>query len=142
MAVFYFHFLLCIAVTGVVWFMQVVHYPLLTYTNPDKWTEFNEKRRMYTMMLTYPLMAFEALTGFTLILLATQSPSYPYLAVSLGILLALLIYTFMYLNPLLKKMTGPADEISHKKFIKLHWVRTIGWSLRLLLLILVVLASA
>lgn len=142
MAVFYFHFLLCIAMTAVVWFMQVVHYPLMAYADPARWAEFAEKRRMFTMMLTYPLMAFEALTGFTLILLATQSPSYPYLAVSLLVLVALILYTFMYLNPQLKNMAGPSDEAAHKRFLKLHWIRTAGWSLRLLLLVFTVLMSA
>lgn len=142
MAVFYFHFLLCIAMTATVWFMQVVHYPLMAYADPARWTDFAEKRRMWTTMITYPLMAFEALTGFTLILLATQSPTYPYLAVSLILLVALIVYTFMYLNPQLKNLTGPLDEAGHKRFLKLHWIRTAGWSLRLVLFILMVLASA
>lgn len=142
MAVFYFHFLLCIAMTAVVWFMQVVHYPLMAYADPTRWEEFAEKRRMWTVMITYPLMAFEALTGFTLILIATQSPTYPYLAVSLILLVSLILYTFMYLNPQLKKLSGPLDEEGHKRFLKLHWIRTAGWSLRLLLFILMVLASA
>lgn len=142
MAVFYFHILLCIAVTAIVWFMQVVHYPLLGYVDADRWEEYREKRRTLTVMITYPLMAFEALTGFTLILLATQSPAYPYLAFSLVLLVGLLIYTFMYLNPQLKKITGPGDADGQKKFIKLHWIRTAGWSLRLLLLIFTILASA
>ena len=97
---------------------------------------------MWTMMLTYPLMAFEVLTGFTLLLLATQSPAYPYLAVSLAVLAVTLLFTLMYLDPLLKRMTGPADEHTLRRFLRMHRIRTAAYSLRLLLFIIVLLASA
>ena len=142
MAVFYFHLLLCIAVTAMSWFMHVVHYPLTRFVNPAQWAEYLENRRRVTIMISYPLMAFEALTGFTLMLLATQSPSYPYLAVSLGLLVGLLIFTFTYLNPQLKKISGPDDAEGLAKFMNLHTVRVLGWSARLLLLILIIMAAA
>jgi hypothetical protein len=142
MAVFYFHILLCIAVTAMSWFMHVVHYPLTPFVNALRWNEYLDNRRRVTIMITYPLMAFEALTGFTLMLLATQSPSYPYLAVSLALLVALLIFTFTYLNPQLKKINGPEDADGLARFMKLHTVRVLGWSARLLLLILIILAAA
>lgn len=124
------------------WFMHVVHYPLTPFVNASRWAEYLENRRRVTIMVSYPLMAFEALTGFTLMLLATQSPSYPYLAVSLGLLVALLIFTFTYLNPQLKKINGPEDAEGLSRFMKLHMVRVLGWSARLLLLILIIMAAA
>lgn len=142
MAVFYLYIFLCVAATVLMWFMQIVHYPLMSYTDPAKWEAFSEKRRMLTMMITYPLMAFEVLTGFTLLVIATQSKTYPLFATSLLILVCLIIYTFMYLNPHLKKMTGPNDSQNHQRFLKLHWVRTIGWTVRFLLMLLILLGSS
>jgi hypothetical protein len=121
--------------------MQTVHYPLLPYVDASRWSAFSAKRRMLTMMVIYPLMAFETLTGVALILIATQSKSYGLLVASIVILIALLIYTVAYLNPQFKKISSPDDEISQQRFLKLHWVRTIGWTVRLLLFVLILLAA-
>jgi len=97
---------------------------------------------MFTIMVIYPLMAFEALTGVALILIATQSKTYGLLATSIILLVALLIYTIAYLNPQFKKISSPNDEVNQQRFLKLHWVRTIGWTIRLLLFILILLGSS
>ena len=142
MAIFYTHLFLCIGVTAIFWFMQIVHYPLLPYVDADKWAEFSEKRRMFTITVIYPLMAFETLTGVTLILMASQSKTYGLLAASIIILIALLVYTVTYLNPQFKRINAPNDETNQQRFLKLHWVRTIGWTIRLLLFVLILLGSA
>lgn len=141
MAVFYFHFMLCIAVTAILWFMQVVHYPLFAFVDKTRWSEFTERKRRQTMMILYPLMAFEALTGITLILMASQSATYIFLALEVGLLAVLHIYNFMYFNALVKKITGPEDSLNHQRCVKMHWIRTAGWSLRLVLLIFIILGS-
>ena len=142
MAIFYTHLLLCIGVTAILWFMQIVHYPLLPYVDAGKWTQFSEKRRMFTTMVIYPLMAFEALTGIALILIATQSKTYGLLATSIVLLIALLIYTLAYLNPQFKKINSPDDVANQQRFLKLHWVRTIGWTIRVMLFVLILAGSA
>lgn len=142
MAVFYFHILLCIAVTAVIWFMQVVQYPLIPFVDAAQWKSFCEKKRMQTIMISYPLMAFEALSGITLLLIAVQSPAYVPLIVSMLLLGVLHVFSFMYLQPLFKKIQSPVDLVSIQKFKKTHWIRTIGWSIRLLILLGIILASA
>lgn len=136
MAVFYFHLFLCIASMTVMWVLQLMHYPLMPFIDKEKWPSYLEKRRRATLMILYPLFSFEALSGFSLLLIATQSPSYPFLALSLVLLVCLILYTFIYLTPLLKKINGPDDLEQIANFEKWHWVRTIAWTFRFLLFLL------
>ena len=93
-------------------------------------------------MITYPLMAFELLTGFAILINATQSKSYIPMVICLVLLVCIVLYTFAYLNPHFKKINGPADEVNLQKFLKFHWVRTFGYTARFLLIVLILLGSA
>lgn len=141
MAIFYLYIFLCVASIAVMLFMQVVHYPLMPFVDAAKWSVFTEKRRLLTSIILYPLMAFEVFSGFTLTVIATKTESYGLLAATVIILVCLVIYTLAYLNPQMKKINGPDDKANHEKFIKLHWIRTLGCIARFLLILLILLAA-
>jgi fatty acid desaturase len=95
-------------------------------------------------MVIYPVMVFELASSLMIFFLATKSDAFIYFALALLILIILWIYTFMYLNKFLKNIENDQSEnqtVYIRQLIKANWVRTAGWSLRLLLLIAVILSS-
>lgn len=142
MLAFYLFILSCTATTAVLWYMHVVHYSTLPYINPNKWTEYMEKRRQWNIMVFYPLIAIEVLSGIAVVLIATQSTSYPFLVINLLLLGLLIAFSTIYLLPLLKKISGPDDTQNLKKFDQWSFIRCIGWSLRFILIVLILTTSA
>lgn len=141
MAIFYLYIFLCVAATAVFWFIQLVHYPLMPFVENAKWAAFIKARQKFTMIFLYPLIISEVLTGLSLLIIAQRTKSYPILAASVILLICLVILSFIYLHPQLKKISGPDDKINQEKFLQLHLLRAWGWTARFLLILLILLAA-
>lgn len=118
--------------TGLCWFVQVVHYPLFRAVDPDDFPAY-ERKNFITILVAGPVMAVELLTALWLTFISTGNWAY----LNLGLFALICLSTVVWQVPIHLKLRNSADSALITKLIRTNWVRTICWTLRSALLCLV-----
>ena len=116
--------------TGVIWFVQWVHYPLLAQVPVDRAVETAvEHQRRTGQVLAIP-MAVEGFTTLGLLISRPESVQifWPWFG---AVLLAVALGSTVIVSvPLHAKMaTSPTADVG-QRLVVTNWPRTIAWSLR------------
>jgi len=124
------NFVATAVMTGVIWFVQWVHYPLLATVPIDRAAETAvEHQRRTGQVLALP-MAVEGVT--TLWLLVNRPEAVSLILPWLGaVLLAVALGSTVFLSvPLHSKMaTTPTVDVG-RRLVVTNWPRTVAWSAR------------
>lgn len=128
--VFYIHFLSCLFLTGLIWTVQLVHYPSFMYISDFSFQQFSSFHQKKISLIVGPLMALELVTG---IILIAENNHYVLLINFLGILLTMAA-TILISMPLHRILTRRKAYPVIKKLVSTNWIRTFLWSGRSLLL--------
>ena len=119
------------AMTGLVWFVQVVHYPLLGSVDQSDALLVHRFHVHRSGLIIAPLMLLEL--GTAVALLPMLDGRIGALA-WLGIVLLVLIWasTFVVQVPLHRRLTTETDSRNSyvRSLIRTNWFRTGGWTLR------------
>ncbi|MGD2168660.1 MAG: hypothetical protein PVI40_00265 [Chlamydiota bacterium] len=117
--------------TGLIWFVQIVHYPLFKCISADNFIRYHQQHMRKTSYVVVPLMIGEAFCVFFLAFSFTKGSLLYFMALSGLILLALIwLSTFGLQVPKhLRLKLGHKEEIINT-LITTNWIRTILWSLR------------
>ncbi|MCJ8275239.1 MAG: hypothetical protein HRT44_00125 [Bdellovibrionales bacterium] len=127
------HFATCLFMTGVIWIVQLVHYPSFAYVASESFYNFNKFHQMSISLVVMPAMILELLTGFALVAL---SPANAINVILLGLLLLIWLSTFFLSVPLHNSLMNQGfDTKVIEQLVFTNWPRTILWSLRSTLLI-------
>ena len=119
--------------TGIIWFVQIIHYPALS---PPAAGSFPEQHQHYTRqmgLLVGPVMLLELALQIRWLLQA------PGLLSATGTLLLLLIWisTFTLQVPVHNTLTKNYNSARVRQLVRTNWIRTAGWTSRSLLLLFV-----
>ena len=120
---------------GVIWFVQVVYYPLYAWIGPGEFPGYEKIHTTLTSRVVAPPMLVEVGTA---LLLAWSRPAgiaiVPF-ATSLA-LLGVIWMSTMYLQiPCHKSLARGFDSVVHRRLVLTNWLRTAAWSLRGLLVL-------
>ena len=139
MIIFLLHLVASTFMTGLVWFVQLVHYPLMREVYEDNYKHFQLQHMNNTSMIVAPVMLIELGTGLFLSLQLWQGSiafKLPSFFVANMILLGVIwVSTFFVQIPLHRQLTGGFDQKVHQRLVKTNWLRTIFWSIRVALLL-------
>ena len=116
--------------TGLIWFVQIVHYPLLAQFGSTQSVEVAHEHQRRTSWVVALPMAVEGVT--TLILLVNAPDEVSVLLPWMGaVLLAIALGSTLFLSvPLHARMaTSHNDEVG-RKLVVTNWPRTIAWTAR------------
>ena len=123
------HLALTAAMTGLIWFVQIVHYPLYREVPEDAFAAYQQRHLRGAGPLIAPIMVFELLT-LALVLWKTPHPMF----FASGVVLAgLWLSTFLIQVPLHRRLEARRDETSIRRLVGTNWIRTLGWNLRTVL---------
>lgn len=131
--------------TGIIWFVQIVHYPLFTKIPLAGFVAYEQSHTVRTGWVVAPLMLVELGTALALLLAWEPEGASPRLGsfavdplyqTALGCLLLIWISTFFLQVPLHGILSGQADKRAMLLLISTNWIRTMLWSVRLVLLTL------
>jgi hypothetical protein len=121
---------------GLIWFVQLVHYPLFACISPDVRGVYHRSHQARTTWIVAPAMFVELGTGCLLVLshLGLLMPrgdlgALPWIGLAgLGVVWA---STFFVQVPLHARLTGSADYAATvRALVRTNWVRTFAWSVR------------
>lgn len=123
--------------TGLVWFVQVVHYPLYDRVGADGFSRYELDHTRRTGWVVGPAMAVEA--GSAAWLLAAPPTGVPVALLWLGAALLALVWlsTFFLQVPRHGELCYGFDAGAHRALVRSNWVRTWLWSARSLVAIAV-----
>lgn len=117
-----------LALVGLIWFVQVVHYPLFDLVSERRFDRFAAEHQRRTSWVVVPLMLTEL--GAALALLVSPPPGMGRGLLWLGaILLALIWLSTAFLQvPLHRRLSGGRDVSTIRRLVASNWLRTAAWS--------------
>jgi len=132
---FWLHLYSTLFMTGLIWFVQVVHYPLFLGVGTSEFTEYAAKHQHLTGLVVILPMVCELITA-GLLALHPESPL-PSVYAWLGLALVLLIWasTFFLQVPEHARLSSGMDPNAVARLVHTNWVRTVLWTVRSGLLI-------
>jgi hypothetical protein len=127
--------------TGIIWFVQIVHYPLFGRIPTDGFTRYEQAHTVRTGWVVAPLMILELATAAALPLLREPISSTPSYLAALGCLVLIWASTFLIQVPLHGILEKAPDPSAMGRLVMTNWIRTLLWSARLGLLACLILSG-
>ena len=120
--------------TGVIWFVQIVHYPLFRFVGRDSFEQFSITHSGYASYVVTVPMLVELVSSVILLKWYPENLSYNFFI--FGFILVLLIWmsTFLMQVPAHRSLSNGYDYKSINHLVKSNWIRTILWSIRSVLM--------
>ena len=124
------HLFATAAMTGIIWFVQISHYPLFQFIQIPESRRFHQAHQTRTGWVVAPLMLTELFTGALLLNYLSDFYSSAVFLCTLLALLLIWLSTFSIQIPLHRKLEREhqAKDIQH--LVRTNWLRTFLWSLR------------
>lgn len=135
------HLVATAIMVGVIWYVQLVHYPLMAGWPHDAFGEWEAAHRLRTGWIVMPVMLVEGLAAAWL--LAMRPAGVPAWLVGIGAALLLLVWgsTFLVQVPCHETLARGWDDAVHARLVASNWLRTGVWSLRLAVAVAVLAAG-
>jgi phosphatidylserine synthase len=121
------------ALTGLIWVIQLVHYPSFAMVEKKQFKNFHQFHSRQISRLVIPLMVGELFSA-ALLLAANSSLIW---WINLVLALAPWIFTFALSVPAHQILAEGYDAASITRLVNTNWWRTITWSLKAILLLLI-----
>ncbi|MFQ3646328.1 MAG: hypothetical protein SNJ54_08025 [Anaerolineae bacterium] len=123
---------------GVIWVMQIVHYPLFANVGTAEYPTYQMAHMVRISAVVMPVMLIEAVTAFALAL--TPPSGVPPLVLWIGLGLVVFIWgsTFIFQDAQHGALARGFNAEVHAALVSSNWLRTIAWSLRGVLMLGVV----
>ena len=125
------HALATFAMCGIVWFVQLVHYPLMHHV--DREDTYFIKNARQTGWVVVPLMLVEIFTGFLLILNDVRPEYIPSWVTGLGMILIAAIWLITFYRQVPRHQILIQCRYNGKvvdALVRINWGRTVLWTLR------------
>ncbi|MEO0453334.1 MAG: hypothetical protein AAFY98_04260 [Verrucomicrobiota bacterium] len=141
---FIFHFGISCAMVGLIWFVQVVHYPLFRLVGEKDHPSHHASHMGRTGIVVAPIMLLELFSGLALLIIVVDPYSvygnffqHPKMAFASMICLVLIwLSTFLIQVPCHRALDHGKDTKAIERLIYSNWLRTLLWTARPLLLYL------
>ncbi len=108
-----------------IWFVQIVHYPLFRFLDEENFHESMIFHQRSISFIVMPLMLVELVICLYHAYLG-QDLSYPIL----GVVIIIWLTTFFISVPLHNKLLLGKDDAVIDKLINSNWIRTLLWTLK------------
>lgn len=126
--------------TGLIWFVQIVHYPLFA-TVENRCTragfrEYGTRHANRTSFVVFPAMAVELLSGLAAIFPALRPAFLPWNAAVASAVMVILLWvsTGVVQVPLHNRIASDPGEQTIRRLVMSNWLRTVLWTARTVLL--------
>ena len=119
-----------LAMTGLIWFVQLVHYPLFACVDRRGFAEFERLHQARTTWVVAPLMLTELATAVALVRTPPGEAWAAWTWTGLALVGFLWATTALVQVPLHKRLDAGWDAAAHRALVRSNWWRTAGWTAR------------
>lgn len=121
--------LLSWALFGLIWIVQLVHYPSFRYVAMDRFAAFHQHHTRSISFIVLPLMLAELGLGITLVWQSDLDWRYIIALVMVGLIW---VSTFLIQVPDHNALGQGKDDRLIERLVKTNWIRTILWTAKAL----------
>ena len=112
------------ALTGLIWTIQVVHYPLFARVGEAEWRAYEREHQRRITLVVAPLMLANVALASALVLDAATALRIVNLALAAGVFAA----TALVYSPLHGRLGDAYDRAAIERLVALNWWRTAAWT--------------
>lgn len=123
---------------GLIWTIQVVHYPLFDAVSGDRFVRFHRAHSARITLVVVPLMVVELVAATAgVVLYEPTSAPLGHGATWAGFAAVVVVWaaTFLLSVPMHERLTAGFDVGAHRRLVWTNWVRTAAWTVRGVLLV-------
>ncbi len=122
---------------GLIWFVQIVHYPLFAKVGQAHFKEYEERHQRLTTWVVGPAMLVELVTAVALLKYgSTESTMLAW--IGLGLIVLIWLATATLSVPAHNALTVEYSTNAYQKLVSTNWIRTVAWSARGILVLVLV----
>ena len=123
---------------GLIWFVQVVHYPLMGRVGKEVFRAYADAHSRLTSFVVGPPMLLEAATTVLLVPLRPESVTLWQALLGVVLLAVAWLSTYFLQVPCHRVLGNGFDAAAHRFLVRSNWLRTAAWSARGVLLLYLV----
>lgn len=120
------HAALTWTMVGIIWFVQILHYPLMGRVPAEAFSAYEQAHTNRAGVLIAPIMVGEALTAAAWAWVAPNALSF----VGAGLVIGVWASTFGIQVPRHSRLQSGFDEDAWRQLVNTNWIRTILWTAR------------
>ncbi|MEO1512882.1 MAG: hypothetical protein AAFU70_12485, partial [Planctomycetota bacterium] len=127
------HAFATLAMTGLIWMVQIVHYPLFETAargGEQVWSAYERSHQSRITLIVGPLMLAEVVAAGLLLVMRPEVVPAWMLWVGAGLLAAAWLTTFLVSVPAHARLSGGFDARAHATLVNTNWIRTAAWTAR------------
>lgn len=117
-----------LSMVGLIWFVQVVHYPLYLRVGEDAFHGYHQEHMARTTAVVAPLMLTELGTAAWLVL--GNGPVGWLSWTGLGLVVVVWLSTAAIQIPQHRRLERGFDAAVARSLVRGNWIRTVAWTLR------------
>jgi len=127
---------------GLIWCIQIVHYPLMNRVGSDRFEEFHRQHGLRISFVVVAPMLVELASAAALAVWVPNGVE-PELPV-IGVVLVIVIWlsTFAIQVPIHRRLALGFDPAAHRRLVTGNWLRTAAWSLRAIVALVIAVQSS
>ena len=115
---------------GLIWFVQIVHYPLFGSVGQAEFPGYEQAHVQRTSWVVIPAMLIELITAMILVVVPPPGVA-DWLPIVGLVLLGVIGASTQFLQvPCHARLTIQFDTATHRWLVRSNWVRTVAWTLR------------
>ncbi len=126
------------ALTGLIWLVQLVHYPSFASVDSDQFGSFHAMHSARITLIVAPLMVVELLTS---VVWCFDDPRRITAFVGLALVAVIWGSTAFLQVPLHNQLSGGMSVDLIERLVRTNWIRTLAWSARSVLVVTWLLAA-
>lgn len=127
---------------GLIWCIQVVHYPLMNRVSPDGFQEFHHQHGLRVSFVVLVPMLVELVSAAALAVWVPTGVGPMLPAIGLVLVVAIWISTFAIQVPAHRRLAQGFDSMAHRRLVNSNWLRTAAWSLRAVVVLVIAVQSS
>ena len=116
------------ALAGLIWTIQVVHYPLFARVGTETWPRYEAEHQRRITWLVGPLMVANVALGVALFLADRGALS----ALNAGLAIAVFAATGLIYAPMHAALRSSASDAEIARLVRVNWARTATWTLQVI----------
>ena len=115
---------------GLIWTVQILHYPLLENVGANGYATYHNRHTSRITPVVAPAMILELLTAIYFVFASFEKVAARYFWCGLTLVLIIWISTFFVQVPLHEKLGLSFDAQVQRRLVRTNWIRTAAWTMR------------
>ncbi len=119
-----------LAMVGLIWFVQIVHYPLMAQVGQENFLRYEAEHQRLTTLVVVPLMLSELLSALMLLWCRPEAVDGGLVWGGLLLVISIWLVTFTVQVPQHARLMISFDTAVHRSLVRGNWIRTAAWTAR------------